>query len=80
MWPKLSNIDNDIYQKIVSTSPLEYSTYNCFARIISGVGVSYPKLDQTGKKVVEPGKGGLIMVSNPDWGLFQAAGQTGPSF
>lgn len=81
MWPKLSNINETIFQKIVATPSLEYSKYNCFARIISGVGVSYAKLDkETKTKIVQPGKGGLIMVSNPDWSLFQAAGQTGPSF
>jgi len=81
MWPKLSNINETIFQKIVATPSLEYSKYNCFARIISGVGVSYAKTDkETGTKIVQPGKGGLIMVSNPDWGLFQAAGQSGPSF
>lgn len=78
MYPKLSNINATIFKKITQTPVLDYSKLNCFVRIISGVGVKLPKFSKETKKQIEPGKGGLVMISNPDFPLFQAAG-VGPS-
>lgn len=38
MWPKLSNIDKDIYDKITNRNNLEASKLNCWVRLFSGVG------------------------------------------
>lgn len=78
MYPKLSNINETIFKKITQTPISDYSKLNCFVRIISGVGVKQPKFSKETKEQIAPGKGGLIMVSNSDFPLFQAAG-VGPS-
>jgi hypothetical protein len=38
MWPKLTNIDKDIVERIKSTDPIAASKLNCFVRVISGAG------------------------------------------
>lgn len=38
MWPKLSNIESVIVEKIKSTNPIAASKLNCFVRVISGAG------------------------------------------
>ena len=38
MWPKLSNIESVIVEKIKSTDPIAASKLNCFVRVISGAG------------------------------------------
>ena len=38
MWPKLSNINKDIYDKITNRNNLEASKLNCWVRLFSGVG------------------------------------------
>lgn len=70
MWPHFSNIDENIYQKILHgrvtgsvaetkfSAEREYSKKNCWVRVISGANK------------------GLIMYSNPDANLFQAVGDT----
>jgi hypothetical protein len=70
MWPHFSNIDEKIYNKIITgratgsiaekgfSVEREHSKKNCWVRVFSGAN------------------NGLIMYSNPDWGLFQAVGDT----
>ena len=38
MWPKLSNINKDIHDKITNRNNLEASKLNCWVRLFSGVG------------------------------------------
>ena len=38
MWPKLSNINKKIYDKITDRNNLEASKLNCWVRLFSGVG------------------------------------------
>ena len=38
MWPKLSNINKDIHDKIANRNNLEASKLNCWVRLFSGVG------------------------------------------
>ncbi len=38
MWPKLSNINKNIYDKITDRNNLEASKLNCWVRLFSGVG------------------------------------------
>jgi hypothetical protein len=69
MWPKFSNIDDTIYNKIQNGAPSEpndsiQSTVSkkvCWVRVISGANQ------------------GLIMYSNPDWKIFAAVGDDAKS-
>ena len=66
MWPKLTNIDDKIYNRILEKSqPQVASTLNAWIRVFSGAVVG--------------GKSGLILASNSSYDLFRAAGQSNPS-
>lgn len=62
MWPKLTNIDDKIYKRILEKSqPIVASNLNSWIRVFSGAVVG--------------GKSGLIIASNNIYDLFRAAGQ-----
>jgi hypothetical protein len=67
MWPTISNIDSKIAKKIKSypTNLLKASELNAWVRVFSGA-------EKGGYK-------GLIMESNTNWKLFNAAGESGGS-
>jgi len=67
MWPTISNIDSTIAEKIKSypNNLLKASELNAWVRVFSGA-------ERDGYK-------GLIMESNTNWKLFNAAGEGGGS-
>lgn len=66
MWPKLTNIDEKIYKRILQKSqPQVASTLNAWIRVFSGAVVN--------------GKSGLTLASNSSYDLFRAAGEAKPS-
>lgn len=66
MWPKLTNIDDNIVRKIKSYSDSQNtSKLSAWIRIFSGAVVN--------------GQNGLILESNTDLKLFKAAGDESPS-
>lgn len=66
MWPKLTNIDETIYKRILQKSqPSVASTLNAWIRVFSGAVVNK--------------KSGLILASNSSYDLFRAAGEANPT-
>ena len=60
MWPKLSNINKDIHDKITNRNNLEASKLNCWVRLFSGVGDGLIMISNPDTKLfAAAGEGGI---------------------
>jgi len=68
MWPKLSQINDKIYNKITDRNNYEVSKLNCWVRIFSGVGSGLIMVSNPDTK--------LFAATGEDAGVYGFAGDT----